>query len=94
MAIGDPFKNVQQLEMSYISTGFSSQIRAKLRDWAVSPGRAGFPSWAELSTNDSKTRPFSIIHGPLHTRSPWSVNYYTKSRIPFNIIPFGPFEST
>ena len=37
------------------STGFSSQIRTKLRDWAVWPVRAGCHFWAAMSSNDSKT---------------------------------------
>ena len=37
------------------STGISSEIRAKLRDWAVWQARAGCYSQAALSSNDSKT---------------------------------------
>ena len=36
-------------------TGISSQIRTKLRDWAIWPALAGCHSWAALSSNDSKT---------------------------------------
>ena len=39
-----------------INTGISSQLRAKLRDWAVRPVRAGCYSRAALSLTDSKTR--------------------------------------
>ena len=37
------------------NTGISSQIRTKLRDWAVWQARAGCYSQAALSSNDSKT---------------------------------------
>ena len=37
------------------SRGISSQIRTKLRDWAVWQARAGRYSQAALSSNDSKT---------------------------------------
>ena len=37
------------------STGISSQMRTKLRDWAVGQARAGCFSQAALSSNDSKT---------------------------------------
>ena len=36
-------------------TGISSQIRTKLRDWAIWQARAGCYSQAALSSNDSKT---------------------------------------
>ena len=36
-------------------TGFSSEIRTKLRDWAVGQVGAGCYSWAALSSNDSET---------------------------------------
>ena len=36
-------------------TGISSQIRTKLRDWAIGQARAGCYSQAALSSNDSKT---------------------------------------
>ena len=36
-------------------TGISSEIRTKLRDWAVWQARAGCYTQAALSTNDSKT---------------------------------------
>ena len=36
-------------------TGISSQIRTKLRDWAVRQARAGCYCPAALSSNDSKT---------------------------------------
>ena len=38
-----------------VSTGILSQIRTKLRDWAVWQARAGCYSQAALSSNDSKT---------------------------------------
>ena len=38
-----------------VATGISSQIRAKLRDWAVWQARAGCYSQAVLSSNDLKT---------------------------------------
>ena len=37
------------------STGISSEIRTKLRDWAVWQARAGCYSQSALSSNDSKT---------------------------------------
>ena len=37
------------------STGISSLIRTKLREWAVWQARAGFYSRAAMSSNDSKT---------------------------------------
>ena len=37
-------------------TGILSQLRAKLRDRAVRPVRAGCYFWAALSLTDSKTR--------------------------------------
>ena len=37
------------------STGTSSEIRTKLRDWAVGQVGAGCYSWAALSSNDSET---------------------------------------
>ena len=37
-------------------TGFSSEIGAKLRDWAVGQAGAGCYSGAALSSNDYKTR--------------------------------------
>ena len=40
---------------SRFTTGFSSEIGNKLRDWAVvQAGGSGY-SWAALSSNDSKT---------------------------------------
>ena len=39
----------------WYSTGISTQIRSKLRDWAVWQARAGLYSQAALSSNDSKT---------------------------------------
>ena len=36
-------------------TVYLSQLRAKLRDWAVRPVRAGCYSWAALCLIDSKT---------------------------------------
>ena len=38
------------------STGISSHLGPKLRDWAVRQAGAGCYSWAALSSNDSKTR--------------------------------------
>ena len=38
-----------------ILTGISSEIRTKLRDWAIWQARAGCYSQAALSSNDSKT---------------------------------------
>ena len=37
------------------STGISSEIRTKLRDWAAWQARAGCYSQAVVSSNDSKT---------------------------------------
>ena len=37
------------------TTGFSSQIGTKLRDWAIGQAEAACYSWAALSSNDSKT---------------------------------------
>ena len=39
-----------------LSTGFSSEIGAKLRDWAVGQAGGSCYSWAALSSNNSKTR--------------------------------------
>ena len=44
------------MEISEKTTGILSQLRAKLRDWAVRPVRAGCYSRAALSLTDSKTR--------------------------------------
>ena len=41
---------------SYKTTGFSSQIRTKLRNWANRQAGAGWYSRATLPSNDSKTR--------------------------------------
>ena len=40
------------LEGNKGNTGFLSQLRAKLRDWAVRPVGAGRYSWAALSLID------------------------------------------
>ena len=53
-------------------TGISSEIRTKLRDWAVWHARAGCYSQDALSSNDSKTLYFQtdleeIPHGPTAT---------------------------
>ena len=45
----------RDLSNTISNTGFLSQLRAKLRDWAVRPVRAGCHSWAALSLIDSKT---------------------------------------
>ena len=37
-------------------TGISSHLGAKLRDWADRQAEAGCCSWADQSSNDSKTR--------------------------------------
>ena len=37
------------------NTGILSQMRTKLRDWAVRQAKAGCYSQASLSSNDSKT---------------------------------------
>ena len=42
-------------QISFSTTGFSSEIRTKLRDRAVWQARAGCYSQAALSSNDSKT---------------------------------------
>ena len=39
-----------------LSTGFSSEIGTKLRDWAVGKAGGSCYSQAALSSNDSKTR--------------------------------------
>ena len=39
----------------YQFTAFSSEMRTKLRDWAVGQARASCYSQAALSSNDSKT---------------------------------------
>ena len=41
---------------THACTGFSSEIGAKLRDWAVGQAVGSFYSQAALSSNDSKTR--------------------------------------
>ena len=43
-------------------TGISSQIRSKLREWAIWQARAGCYTQAELYSNDSK---YGIIRGHL-----------------------------
>ena len=42
------------IRISILHTEISSEIRTKLRDWAVSQARAGCYSQAALSSNDSK----------------------------------------
>ena len=42
-------------------TGISSQIRNKLRYWAVGPARGSCYYQAALSSNDSKTRYFILV---------------------------------
>ena len=51
------------------STGILSHLGAKLRDCAIRQGGASYYSWAELSSNDSKTRySFSVsFHVSLHS---------------------------
>ena len=49
----------EQSFQSSSSTGFSSEIGTKLRDWAVGQAGAGCYSLAALSSNDSKT-----LYGP------------------------------
>ena len=43
-------KKIMKPETNY--TGFLSELRAKLRDWAVRPVRAGCYPWAALSLID------------------------------------------
>ena len=50
-------------------TGISSEIRTKLRDWAVWQARAGCYSQAALSSNDSKT-----LYSYFVQKNPW---YYS-----------------
>ena len=45
----------QDLFTGIETTGFSSEIRTKLRDWAVGQAGACYYSQAALSSNDSKT---------------------------------------
>ena len=52
LAIGRVSYRMSQIQC----TGISSQIRTKLRDWAVWQARAGCYSQVTLSSNDSKTR--------------------------------------
>ena len=42
--------------VSQVISGILSHLGAKLRDWAERQVKAGYFSWAELSSNDSKTR--------------------------------------
>ena len=46
---------LQNTEYGGTYTGISSQIRTKLRDWAIGQARAGCYSQAAMSSNDSKT---------------------------------------
>ena len=46
------------------STGISSEIRTKLRDWVAWQARAGCYSQAALSSNDSKTLYLSDTQSP------------------------------
>ena len=55
------------------NTGISSQLRAKLRDWAVRPERAGCYSRAALSLTDSKTR-YILAWQSLHHSVPLAVS--------------------
>ena len=49
---GDLLREIKFIPKPY--TAFFSQLRAKLRDWAVRPVRAGCYSWAALSFIDSR----------------------------------------
>ena len=44
------------IQFSSASTAFSSEPRAKFRDWAIWQAQAGFYSWAAESSNDSKSK--------------------------------------
>ena len=48
---------------SLCSTGISSHLGAKLRDWADRQAEAGCYSWAALSSNDSNTRYTGQVFG-------------------------------
>ena len=50
-----PIGETVKCKCKFLSTGISSQIRTKLRDWAVWQAKAGCYSQAALSSNDSKT---------------------------------------
>ena len=52
------------LEGNKGNTGFLSQLRAKLRDWAVRPVGAGCYSWAAFSFIHSQTR-YMVTNGTL-----------------------------
>ena len=52
---GDARRAVGVLGQGIDYTGISSEIRTKLRDWAVWQARAGCYSQAALFSNDSKT---------------------------------------
>ena len=62
------------------STGISSEIRTKLRDWAVGQAGAGCYSLAALSSNDSKTLYSTKITQPplLHQKPPPSPSLLTS----------------
>ena len=62
--------HLQVRDGSTVSTGFSSEIGTKLRDWAVGQARGGCYPRAALSSNDSKTRltPSCSNSQPLHSR--------------------------
>ena len=51
LSLSPPQKNA-----IHSSTGFSSEIGTKLRDWAVGHSEGRSYSWAAVSSNDSKTR--------------------------------------
>ena len=49
----------------------SSQIRAKLRDWAAWLARAGCNSWTAMSSNYTKTLLHSATAGPGNSTCMW-----------------------
>ena len=52
-------------------TAFSSQIRTKLRDWAVWLARASCNSWTAMSSNYTKTLLHSATAGPGNSTCMW-----------------------
>ena len=66
------------------TTGFLTQLRARLRDWAVGPVRADCYAWAALYFILSKTLYMGILSG---YRMPHFRPYSTYTvRIPFSLV--------
>ena len=64
-----------------MSTGFSSEIGTKLRDWAVGQAGGSCYSQAALSSNDSKTRYSKHIAAESTTGCPHVLQYRLPSSV-------------